>query len=316
MILSIIIPVFNTEKYIRKCLDSCLHQDEKEYEIIVIDDGSPDNSVDIVKQIAATTEKVRIVSQPNLGLSAARNVGLSLAQGEFVWFVDSDDYIEDNCLGRIFSNLRNNIDILQLQYRMVYENGEADIDVPFYIIDGVKKGKDILLAGGLPAPAQFSIYRTEFLRKNELKFYEGILHEDSEFKPRVTFLAESIISDTEVSYNYLQRITGSITSSFKLKNATSILIVMNSIKKFIYEYNVDKQISRCFYRMIGHNMNSLLIGYRQLNDFDKNYINNELKKNRHLFVCMMKSANIKYILEGFLFYINSKIGLYFHNFFR
>ena len=316
MILSIIIPVYNTEQYIKKCLESCLHQNEMEYEIIIIDDGSPDNSVDIVKQIAATKENVRIISQPNMGLSAARNVGLSLARGEYVWFVDSDDYIEDNCLKRICSYLRNKIDILQLQYRKVYENGETNVDVPFYIIDGVKNGKDILLSGGLPAPAQFAIYRTEFLRKNKLEFYKGILHEDSEFKPRVTFLAESIISDTEVCYNYLQRVSGSITSSFKFQNATSILIVMNNIKEFINEYNVDKQICRCFYRMIGMNMNSLLIGYRQLNNCDKRYINNELKKNRHLFVCMMKSAKMKYILEGVFFYLNPKIGFCFHKLFR
>lgn len=318
MFLSIIVPVYNVELYIEKCLLSCLHQDisTSEYEIIIVNDGSPDNSLSIIERMMTNVKNVRIISQYNKGLSAARNKGLSIAQGKYVWFVDSDDWIEENCLGRICSQLKNNVDILQLQYRKVYENGKIDVSVPFYNITGVKKGKEIICQGGLPAPAQFAIYRTEFLRKNSLNFYEGILHEDSEFKPRVTYLADSIASDKEVSYNYLQRETGSITSSYKLKNATSMFVVMNNIVKFVREYNVDKKMRQCFYRMLGMNMNSLLIGYRQLNVCDKKYVIEELKKNKHLFMCMMKSMDIKYMVEGFCFYYSIEIGLCFHKFLR
>ena len=201
MILSIVIPVSNVEKYIEKCLLSCIHQDVSynDYEIIVVNDGSLDNSLTIAERITSSLINVRIVSQPNLGLSAARNKGLSLVRGEFVWFIDSDDWIEENSLGRIISMLKNQIDILQLQYRKVYENGRPNVEVPFCFVDGTKSGEEMILLGGLPAPAQFSIYRTEFLRTNSLRFYEGILHEDSEFKPRATYLAKSIIFDTKIS---------------------------------------------------------------------------------------------------------------------
>lgn len=320
MNISIIIPVYNVEHYIEKCLLSCLRQDIplSDYEIIVINDGSPDNSLTIIERIATSinNNNIKIISQSNKGLSAARNKGLSMAQGKYVWFIDSDDWIEENCLGRICSQLDNNVDILQLQYRKVYENGRSNVSVPFYNIDGIKNGQEIISQGGLPAPAQFSIYRTEFLRNNYLKFYEGILHEDSEFKPRVTYLANRIASDTAVSYNYLQRKVGSITSAFKLRNATSILIVMNNIIKFVRKYNVEKDQKYYFYRMLGMNMNSLLIGYRQLNVCDRNYISEELKKNKHLFVYMMKSRNLKYIIEGFFFYLNPLIGFSFHKLFR
>lgn len=94
--LSIIIPVYNVELYIEKCLQSCLSQDipYDEYEIIVVNDGSPDGSLAIAESIAKTTTNMTIISQKNGGLSAARNTGMSVAKGEYIWFVDSDDWIE------------------------------------------------------------------------------------------------------------------------------------------------------------------------------------------------------------------------------
>lgn len=318
MCISIVIPMYKVELYIEKCLLSCIRQNLSydEYEIIVVNDGSPDNSLIIAEQIATTVKNIHVVSQSNKGLSAARNTGLSLAKGEYVWFVDSDDWIEENCLGRISTLLKKDVDILQLQYRKVYENGGPNVEVPFYSIDGIKNGREIISLGGLPAPAQFSIYKREFLRKNGLEFYEGILHEDSEFKPRATYLAESIMSDTEVCYNYLQRSSGSITSSFKLRNATSMLVVMNNIVRFVQKYGAEANIKKHFYRMVGMNMNSLLIGYRQLNICEKKQIDEVLKENKHLFICMMKTMNLKYILEGGLFFINLRVGFCFHKLFR
>ena len=99
MKLSIIIPMYNVEPYIEKCLLSCLNQNipHADYEIIVVNDGSPDGSLGIARRIASTVDNMLIVSQENGGLSAARNKGLSYAKGEYVWFVDSDDWIEENC---------------------------------------------------------------------------------------------------------------------------------------------------------------------------------------------------------------------------
>lgn len=318
MLLSIIIPMYNVELYVEQCLLSCLRQDipTSDYEIIVVNDGSPDGSLAIAERMASAASNILIVSQPNGGLSVARNKGLSLAQGEYVWFVDSDDRIEENCLGRISLLLKKNVDILQLQYRKIYENGKPNIEIPFFSIEGVKNGRDVISLGGLPAPAPFSIYKRKFLIKNNLKFYEGIFHEDSEFKPRATFLAESIMSDTEVCYNYLQRNSGSITSSFKLRNATSMLVVMNNIVKFVQKQSVDMSIRVHFYRMVGMNMNSLLIGYRQLYVNDKKLIDGALKENKHLFICMMKTKKFKYILEGILFFVNLRVGFFFHKLFR
>ena len=204
----------------------------------------------IAERIAKESKNIRIISQDNQGLSAARNTGLSNAKGEYIWFVDSDDFIDENCLARITTQLKDYLDILQLQYRLVYEDENFVKDIDYCVIDGVKSGLDIIVEGGLPTPAPFSIFRTQFLRDHKLEFVKGIYHEDTEFKPRVVYLANKVASDTEVSYNYLQRVSGSITAHYKLKNGLDMLKVSNSLLNFVKEQHIQKKYAKYFYRQI------------------------------------------------------------------
>lgn len=318
MILSIVIPVYNVEKYIEKCLLSCIEQNIslESYEIIVVIDGSPDNSLVIAKRIANTYMNIRIINQENQGLSGARNVGMKYAKGKYIWFIDSDDYIEKNCLSRIISNITNDLDILQLQYRYVYENGSPSVDGEIFQIEGVKTGIEIIKDGGLPVPIQFSIFRTGFLREHKLEFMLGIYHEDSEFKPKATYLAKKISSDPEICYNYLQRLSGSITSHFKLKNGLDILKVNNSLLDFMEEQNMPNNYRRCLYSQIGMNINTLLYGMRQLSEHEKVNLIQHIIVNKHMFSYMIKSDKVKYRIEGLIFKFNINIGLFLHRYIR
>ena len=318
MDLSIVIPIFNVEKYVEKCLLSCMKQDisYEGYEIIVVNDGSPDNSLAIIERIAKEYSNIRIINQENQGLSGARNTGMKYAKGEYIWFVDSDDYIEENCLGRIVSRLKDDLDILQLQYRHVYEDNTPAKNKKFCDIDGIKSGLEVTEKGGLPAPAQFSIFRSKFLIENQLEFVRGIYHEDSEFKPRATYLAKKIASDTEISYNYLQRLSGSITSNFKLKNGFDMIKVNRSLLEFMKQYNLSAKYRKCLYRKIGLNMNTLLYGIRQLKGNDKKEMIRQLELNSNLFGFMMKSGILKYQIEGLLFKLNIQLGLFLHRYIR
>ena len=311
MILSIIIPVYNVEKYIEKCLLSCLNQDipSEDYEIIVVNDGSPDNSDKIIQNIKKSYSNILVFNQKNKGLSEARNTGFKNSRGKYVWFIDSDDWIEKNCLGRIYNLLKINPDILQLQYRYVYEDTWLEKEIPIYRIKGIKSGPEVIRQGGLPAPAPFSIYRSQFLKDHDLAFVPGIYHEDSEFKPRVTYLAKRIISDTVVCYNYLQRTSGSITSNFRLKNGLDIIFVMNSLSRFTDNQKIPFKYRPSFYRKIGLNMNTLLAGLSRLNEKDKRILIDKLNMNKYLFRHMIFSDRLKYQVEGTLFLINLKFGL-------
>lgn len=311
MKLSIIIPVYNVEMYIKRCLLSVLHQDidYNEYEIIIINDGTKDNSIKIAQNLISNFPNVKIINQNNQGLSMARNNGLSAAKGDYVWFVDSDDSIEENCLSDICAKLDNNIDILQIQYRYTYDNMSNNHDANLCIIEKRISGKEQTLKGGVPIPAQFSIYRRKFLFEHNLRFFPRIYHEDSEFKPRVLYLAKSCLSYNKVVYNYYQRAEGSITSHFKLKNGIDIITVNNNLLEFVKQYNIKSPYKTEFYKHIGMNLNTLLCGLQQLQKKDKETVINELKKNKHLFHKMLLSKKAKYMIEACLFSINIDLGL-------
>lgn len=316
--ITIVIPVYNVEQYIARCIESCINQGLSidDYEIIIINDGTPDNSMSIVSEYSIEyPDLIKVHSQNNSGLSVARNVGLSLASGEYVWFVDSDDWIEYNCLRGILNSLDKSVpDLLQLQYRLVYDDFTKNVNVSFYEQSRILSGKEVVLRGGLPVPAQFTIYRRQFLIDNNLIFYPGIYHEDSEFKPRATYLAASVVSYPVICYNYYQRISGSITSSFRLRNAIDIITVMNSIHHF--SLNFDKPFYAAFGSFVSTNMNSLLIGMRDLTESEQELIIRNLIINKFLFNRMLRSTRLKYKLEGLIFSFSIRLGLFFHHFLR
>lgn len=131
--LSIIIPVYNTGKYLDDCLTSLLHQDipHEQYEIICVNDGSTDNSLEILNGYASDNENIQVIDQQNAGHAAARNVGLQAAQGRYVWFVDSDDYIDAGCLGFLLRILNENqIDFLTVGLTSV--SSESHFNNSFY----------------------------------------------------------------------------------------------------------------------------------------------------------------------------------------
>lgn len=300
MKLSIIIPMYNVELYIEKCLLSCLNQDmaSNEFEIIVVNDGSPDDSLQIAERVASRAVNMRIVSQPNSGLSIARNTGLQHAKGEYVWFVDSDDWIEENCLSGIVDCLnRTRPDFLQLQFRYAYDDRSLNRD-SYCFIDSVVSGVQQINNGGVPHPAQFAIYRRQFLLQNSLQFYPKIYHEDSEFKPRALFLAERCASYDKVVYNYYQRSTGNIMSTPNPKRAFDYLKGALSVEVF---YN---QVARGKCSSFFHNHISLMINNAlSLVDNKGKDFSLELYKQKHMFVHLRKSSILKYKIEGLLFSI-------------
>lgn len=235
MKLSIIIPIYGVENYIEKCLLSCINQESAflgvDYEIICVNDGTKDRSADIARKIATQYNGIIVIDQENGGLSAARNTGTVAAKGEYIWYVDSDDYIEPGTLVRIFPKLKNGVDILQLHYRLVYENGDSSKDVIDCTPAGVFTGREITEHGGLATPAPFSVFRSNYLKEHKFEFVKGIYHEDMEFKPRVFYLAEKVVFDDGISYNYLQR-EGTIMSTFRPKRIYDLMIVVDNLLDF------------------------------------------------------------------------------------
>ena len=229
MRLSIIVPVYKVEPYLRKCIDSLLAQDlsGEDYEIILVDDGSPDQSPAICDEYAAGYKNIRVVHRENGGLSAARNSGLAVAQGEYVQFVDSDDYLEPNVLKALVTKMDTyRLDVLRFNYQNVNENGEViepnKVSKPFVDYrDEVCDGLSFLTER-----LGYGCYAWQFILRRELldgcRFKEGIYFEDSEWTPRMLMKASRVTSVPMIVYNYLMR-QGSITKGVGRERKRKVL---------------------------------------------------------------------------------------------
>lgn len=308
--LSIIIPVYNTEKYVRRCIDSCMSQtlNDNEYEIVVVNDGSSDKSIELLTKHYGNKANVIIISQENKGLSGARNTGLKNAKGDYIWFVDSDDWIEVNCLKKITHLCKENeLDILQFcaaniinetPQRRFYRRNTGEI----------VEGKECLKKR-FPFCAPFSIYKRDFLINNNLWFYEGIYHEDNEFTPRVYYCAKRVGAIDDVLY-YVYQNPNSITRTVNPKKSTDCIVVMNSLDDF--SKNVDEVSKTSFSNIITSVMNVALHDTLCLQKKDKKIFIALLKKNAHLFRHLKQSSSWVYRIEGFLLTIfrNNPISIY------
>lgn len=229
MRLSIIIPVFNVEKYIEKCLESILHQDilDKEYEILLLNDGSTDNSYEISKKYASIYSNIRLFSHSNIGLSGTRNRGIREAKGDYLWFIDSDDWIENNCLGSIIKKLETNPDVLS--FSGMIPEGNRKENAIFY--DNNVNSLEQLYTHGMTDPVQFYIYNRFFLLSNNFFFKEGIKHEDTLFTPIVMYKIKSIVFYRTPVYHLLCR-PGSITTVTDIKR---VIDISNNIQ-ILYQF--------------------------------------------------------------------------------
>ena len=240
MKLSIIVPIYNVAPYLRKCVDSLLAQDISDYEIILVDDGSTDDSGAIADEIVkeamgngqwaidnesnrqspiANSPTLRVIHQENAGLSAARNTGIAVAQGEYIMFVDSDDYLQPNVLGTLMEQVeRDKLDVLRFRYQNVRESGDAF--APYKDMTNYNDYSSTPTDGltFLNERMGTQCYAVQFLVRREIvlleQFTPGIYFEDTDWTPRMLLRADWVASTDFVVYNYLWR-EGSITLSQK-----------------------------------------------------------------------------------------------------
>lgn len=249
--LSIIIPVYNVEAYIARCLDSVLQQDlsHDEYEIIVVNDGTPDDSMSIVNDYQNRFSNIRVIDRKNGGLSVARNTGLDNARGKYVWFVDSDDWIEPHSIKSVFEFAEtHHLDAMGFFFQYAYEDGSiGTLQSTAQYPDTVLSGEEFVAKTHFLCSPWAYIYRAVYLQENSLRFKEGILHEDEEFSPRAHFLCKHIAYTKKVVYNYFQR-QGSIMKSTKNEERVrSFLSICDSLYEFKEKYVAPDSIALSFF---------------------------------------------------------------------
>lgn len=208
--LSVIIPVYNVENHIAKCLDSVLSQSDETVEIICVNDGSPDNSRQIISEYIEKNKNIKCIDRPNGGLSAARNSGLLAAQGEYIILLDSDDWLEENVLSALYQQAKtNDLDVLIGNTKWIYpQKTHIEKQNSAEIISTVTNGTDAiikLMQAEIYVPMAYNyICKREFLIANNLNFKEGLIYEDELWTPQVLLKANRVLATSIYHYNYLQ----------------------------------------------------------------------------------------------------------------
>lgn len=240
--LSIIVPVYNVAELIQKCVDSLLCQNISldEYEILLINDESTDDSLEKIENIAHKYPNIKVYSKPNGGQSSARNYGLQYALGKYIWFVDSDDFIEPNVLGEVLDKIeKEELDILCFSFQYSYEDGTKLSSHRYHTSKNeVYSGDDFQLNVNTPPVPWAAIYSHSFINDNKLRFIEGIIHEDFEYTARAYYLAKRIEFYDIIVYNYYQR-NGSTMKSYQPSRVHDLLAVSDALYAFA-EMNVEK----------------------------------------------------------------------------
>ena len=236
MKLSIIIPIYNVEKYVNGTLSSIYDQgaDEGQFEVIVVNDGTPDNSMAIVETFADVHSNLVIINQENQGLSAARNTGMRVAKGDYIWVVDSDDSITENSIGQALEQIIRHPDVEMFCFDL---NDRVSSSM-FSVHDGY------FFCRKLPTGiAQRFLFSKRFLQKYELEFTPGIYHEDQDFLIRCYTKAQRVLPLRRIWYNYNIRESGSITSTFKMKRFHDILWIIKNFRKLSESSSGYKEIT-------------------------------------------------------------------------
>lgn len=316
MKLSIIIPIYNVERYIDRCLKSCVQQDIaiSEYEIIIVNDGTPDNSMEVVQKYALSYSNIVIVEQENKGLSEARNTGLRMAKGDYVWFVDSDDYIETNCLQAITDQIFDReLDALQIPiFKVCHEDKTCPYDYS-KLDKNVYCGKELLSRSQYKYPAQFTLYKRLFLSKNKLYFFPNIYHEDMDFSPRAYFFAQRVGFYASPVYYYEQGNSSSIMHNRSIKRAFDMIHIIQRHITFLAENSNTTIVLSSFGTTIGQLLNnSMNIVNRVGTKEQKNDFLTRISKIPQIQTLMQRSNNLYFQFEAFLFRISPRLLLLFH----
>jgi glycosyltransferase involved in cell wall biosynthesis len=232
-LISVIIPVYKVEPYIRECLDSVTAQTFTDYECILIDDGSPDNCPAICDEYASQYPQMKVIHKKNGGLSDARNTGIRAAKGDYIVLLDSDDLFASKEALKDLANVmvktnapvifNSNLTVFSDNYKKSYDGLKAEKNcfTPICFYKTARSNSRLLLAGWL------FVVRRGFLLMNDLFFKVGIFHEDEHWFPRVSAAADIVAVNHRLFYSYRQERIGSITATITKKHLYDVIYIIN-----------------------------------------------------------------------------------------
>ena len=253
--ISVIFPVYNVEKYVEEALDSIVNQTIfDDIEVVIVDDGSQDNSRFIITKYELDHENIKIVRKENGGLSSARNYGMDNSNGEYVHFFDSDDYLLPYACEKLYNlAIKNNLEVATSNFLRFNDEKTWNHHTPQFVL------KDIEGECELTNMQEYTnltwdmyctdkLYKSEFLKKNNIRFFEGITFEDNLFSIEVLSKAKKVGLLDDYTFCWRTRESNdSITQSFTLQRANDLVNMFHMVQEFLEENIQDKDVLRTKY---------------------------------------------------------------------
>lgn len=243
--ISVIIPVYNTEKYLRRCLDSVCNQTLSDIEIICINDCSTDNSLEILQEYSAKDERIKVIDfKENKGAAVARNIGIDEAQGEYIGFVDSDDFVDLDFYEKLYNKaIETGADVVKGNVYDYDIKTEQSTLTDFYNInDKIKENKAYFCYGFTSA-----IYKKDIIKNNNVKFPENISYfEDPYFSILTSILVKNVELVNDAKYNYIRHSSSACSKSKSERSVKDLVLAQKQILALLNTMKLSK-IDYCIY---------------------------------------------------------------------
>lgn len=246
--ISVIVPVYNIDSYLQRMLDSLIRQSYTDLEIILIDDGSLDNSGKICDEYAAMDSRIRVVHKDNEGVSVARNLGLELSSGDYIGFVDSDDVIDENMYKKLYDNMViNDCDISVCDYITFSDKVNFEYRDNIKIYSREQALRDIITDGAITNFLWNKLFKKSLF--NKVRFPKGKIYEDLYVMPKLIMSSKKVCYDNSKLYGYFKR-NNSYVNTYNDQKNNNYLSFCDECYEYLSKYNFleeDLVKYRCFY---------------------------------------------------------------------
>ena len=313
-IISIIVPVYNVESYLERCIESILNQSFKEFELILVNDGSTDGCKDICNEYKTKDKRIKVIHKENGGLSSARNAGLDIARGKYIGFVDSDDFINKDMYKILFDTIQaNNSDMVICDY---YKVNEDDINkfrnlkcncenIKIKNLNNLESIDNLFLTGEKFIFAWNKLYKRELF--NDLRYEKGRIYEDEYLAHRILYKCNKVSIIEAKIYYYVQRKGSLINSPFTVRRFDKVYAIKDRVD-FLREKKLTNLEDKAEKTFIDYFVWNYFVAYQRLEN-----IESELKILKKMFNrVFFKSLDNKFIslkekLTLVLLYLSSKL---------
>lgn len=280
---SVILPIYNVEAYLTECAESILSQTYNDYELILVNDGSKDSSLSICEEYAKKYSSIKVVNQPNAGLSMARNNGLSVAQGDYIIFIDSDDFILSNeFLQQVAKRTESGTDLIFYKHRRFLDESKTLCECSYSYKNAIpapdpaSKIRQMVTDDAFYGSAWIKAIKRSVLTDNKILFEKGLLGEDMEWNYHLMMHTQSIELIDEAYLAYRQR-EGSISQSLKLKNLTDFVYILQKWSEPVNSLK-DSDLRLALLGSLAKYYSNLLVVYSRVQDNDKLEYKKQIKE--------------------------------------